>query len=44
MTREIKELVFQPIIVIKECSDRFQKKEKNKLKPIKKTWYDWLIN
>ena len=24
--------------------DRFEKKEMKKIRPIKNTWYDWLIN
>ena len=25
-------------------TDKFQQKEMKKIKPIKQTWYDWLIN
>ena len=24
--------------------DKFEQKEMNKIKPVKNTWYDWLIN
>ena len=42
--REI-ELFLKPIIVSKDDTDMFEKKkEMNKIKPIKNTRYDWLIN
>ena len=39
----MEELFFKPIIVSKDDMDRFLKKMK-KMRPIKNTWYDWLIN
>ena len=41
--REIEELCFKPIIVSIGDMDKFDKKEKKKIRPIKKTWYDRLI-
>ena len=45
--KEIEELFFKPIFVSMEDMDRFEKEEmkkKKKIRPIKNTWYDWLIN
>ena len=42
--KEIEELVFKPIIVSIDDMDKFEQKEMKKIKPIKNTWYDWLIN
>ena len=42
--REIEELFFKPIIVSIYDMDRFERKETKKIRPIKNTWYDWLIN
>ena len=43
--REIGKLFFKPIIVSKDDMDRFEKKkEMKKIKPIKNTWHDWLVN
>ena len=43
--REIEELFFKPIIVSIYNMDRFEKKkEMKKIRSIKNTWYDWLIN
>ena len=33
----------KPIIVSIDDMDRFEKKEMKKIRPIKNTWYDWLI-
>ena len=41
--REIEELFLEPIIESKDNMNRFEKK-KRPITPIKKTWYDWLIN
>ena len=37
-------LFFKPIIVSIDDMDRLEKKELKKTRPIKNTWYDWLIN
>ena len=42
--REIDELYFKPIIVSIDDMDRFEEKEMKKIRPIKNTWYDWLLN
>ena len=42
--RETEELFFKPIIVSVDYMDRFEKKEIKKIRPIKYTWYDWLIS
>ena len=42
--REIEELLFKPIIVYIDDMDKFEQKEMRKIRPIKNTWYDWLIN
>ena len=43
--RKVKiKLFFKPIIVSKDDMDRFEKQEMKKVRPIKNTWYDWLIN
>ena len=42
--REIDELYFTPIIVSIDDMDRFEEKEMKKIRPIKNTWYDWLLN
>ena len=42
--REIEELFFKPIILSKDDMYRFEQKEMKKTRPIKNTWYDWLIN
>ena len=42
--REIEELFFKPIIVSLDDMDKFEQKEIKKVRPIKDTWYDWLIN
>ena len=42
--REIKELIFKSIIVSLDDMDKFEQKEMKKIRPIKNTWYDWLIN
>ena len=40
--RNIKELFLKPIIVTIDGIDMFEKMKK--IRPIEKTWYDWLIN
>ena len=35
---------FKPIIVSKEIMGRFEKIEMKGIRPVKNTWYDWLIN
>ena len=42
--REIEDLFFKPIIVSIEDMDKFEQKEMKKIRPIKNSWYDWLIN
>ena len=42
--REIEELLFKLIIVSLDNMDKFEEKERKKMRPIKNTWYDWLIN
>ena len=42
--REIEELFFKPTVVSIDNMDNFEQKEMKKIRPIKNTWYDWLIN
>ena len=42
--REIEELFFKPIIVSIDDMDKFEQKEMKKIRPVKNTWYDFLIN
>ena len=42
--REIHELFFKAIMVSIDDVDKFEQKEMKKIRPIKNTWYDWLIN
>ena len=42
--REIGELFFKPTIVPIDGMDKFEQKEMKKIRSIKCTWYDWLIN
>ena len=43
--REIEILFLKPIFVSIEDKDRFEEEGlKKKIRPIKNTWYDWLIN
>ena len=42
--REIEELFFKLIIVSSDEMDKFQQKQMKKIRPIKNTWYYWLIN
>ena len=42
--REIEELFFKPIMVSIDDMDKFEQNEMKKIRPIKNTWYDWLIN
>ena len=41
---EIDELFFKPITESVDDMDINEKKEMKKIRPIKNTWYDWLIN
>ena len=41
---EIEELFFKPIITFTDEMDKFKQKEMKKIRPIKNTWYDWLID
>ena len=41
---EIEELFFKPIIAFTDEMDKFEQKEMKKIRPIKNTWYDWLID
>ena len=41
--RDIEEIFFKPIIVHIDDMDKFEQKETNQTRPIKNTWYDWLI-
>ena len=36
--------IFKPVIVSIYDLDKFERKEMNNIRPIKNTWYDWLIN
>ena len=40
---QIEELFFKPIVVSLDTMDNFEQKEIKKIRPIKNTWYDWLI-
>ena len=42
--QEIEELFFKPIIVSLDDTHKFQQKEMKKIRLIKNTRYDWLIN
>ena len=42
--REIEELFLKLIILTIDDMDKFEQKEIKKKRPIKNTWYDWLIN
>ena len=42
--REIKELFFKLVILSIDDMDKFGQKEMKKIRSIKNTWYDWLIN
>ena len=42
--REIEELLVKPVFVSIEDMNRFEKKEMKKIKPVKNTWYQWLIS
>ena len=42
--REIEKLFLKPILVFIDDMVKFEKKEMNKISPIKNIWYDWLIN
>ena len=41
--REIGKFFFIPNNITIDDMDRFKKIEKKKIRPIKDTWYDWLI-
>ena len=38
------ELFIKPNFASIEVMDRFEEEEMEKIRPIKNTWYDWLIN
>ena len=42
--REIEELFFKQIMVSLDDMNKFEQKEMKKIRSIKNTWYDWLIN
>ena len=42
--RETEELFFKPIMVSIDDINKFEQKEMKKIRRIKNTWYDWLIN
>ena len=42
--REIEELFLKPIMGSIDDIDKFELQEVKKIRPIKNTWYDWLIN
>ena len=42
--KEIEELFIKPIITSIEDMDRFEEEAMKKVRPIKNTWYYWLIN
>ena len=42
--KEIEELFIKPIITSIEDMDRFEEEAMKKTRPIKNTWYYWLIN
>ena len=42
--RGTEELFLKPIIVSIDDMDKFEQKKMKNRRPIKNTWYDWLIN
>ena len=42
--REIEEPFFKSIIVSVNDMDNYEQKEMKKIRSVKNTWYDWLIN
>ena len=42
--REIEELFFKQTVVSLDDMNKFEQKEMKKIRSIKNTWYDWLIN
>ena len=42
--KEIEELFHKPVIVSIDDMDTFEQKEMKKKRPIKNSWYDWLID
>ena len=40
----MEKLLFKPVIVSIDDMDKFEQKEMKKIRSIKNTWYDWLIN
>ena len=42
--REIEELFFKSIMVSVDDLDKFEQKVMKKIRPIKNTWYHWLLN
>ena len=41
---KIKKEIFEPIMLSIDHIDKFEQKEMKKVKPIKNTFYNWLIN
>ena len=41
---KIKKEIFKPIMLSIDHIDKFEQKEMKKVKPIKNTFYNWLIN
>ena len=41
--RDIEGLFLKPIIVFIDDMDSFEIKEMKNIRPVKNTWYDWLI-
>ena len=42
--KDMKELFFKPITLSIDDMSNFEEKELKKIRPIKNSWYDWLIN
>ena len=40
----MEKLLFKPVIVSIDDMDKFEQKEMKKIRSIKNSWYDWLIN
>ena len=42
--RDIEELFYKPIMVSIDDKDNFEENQMSRIRPIKNTWYDCLIN
>ena len=42
--RDVEELFHKPIMVFIDDMDKFEQNQMNRIRPIKNTWYHWLIN